>query len=149
MIKLVILIYFFTSNQKSYICNPNNPTGTLHDILKLESLITKYGDMLFVIDEAYYAFCGKSVAYLLPNIQNLIITRTFSKAFGLASFRIGYCLSSAQNIAALNLFRNAKNITHLSQVAAIAALKDKEYMESYVKEIVLFLNALDFIYLTL
>ncbi|WP_210647623.1 aminotransferase class I/II-fold pyridoxal phosphate-dependent enzyme, partial [Helicobacter bilis] len=62
MIKLVILIYFFTSNQKSYICNPNNPTGTLHDILKLESLITKYGDMLFVIDEAYYEFCGKSVA---------------------------------------------------------------------------------------
>ncbi|WP_194145876.1 hypothetical protein [Helicobacter bilis] len=58
-------------------------------------------------------------------------------------------MSSAQNIAALNLLRNAKNITHLSQVAAIAALKDKEYMESYVKEIALFLNALDFIYLTL
>ena len=59
-------------------------------------------------DEAYYEFCGKSVAYLLPTMQNLIITRTFSKAFGLASFRIGYCLSSAQNIAALNLLRNAK-----------------------------------------
>ncbi|WP_230475015.1 MULTISPECIES: aminotransferase class I/II-fold pyridoxal phosphate-dependent enzyme [Helicobacter] len=115
--------------------------------MNLESLITKYGDMLFIIDEAYYEFCGKSVAYLLPTMQNLIITRTFSKAFGLASFRIGYCLSSAQNIAALNLLRNAKNITHLSQVAAIAALKDKEYMESYVKEVVLarefFINALD------
>ncbi|EQM94736.1 hypothetical protein HRAG_02461 [Helicobacter bilis ATCC 43879] len=121
--------------------------------MNLESLITKYGDILFIIDEAYYEFCGKSVAYLLPNIQNLIITRTFSKAFGLASFRIGYCLSSAQNIAALNLLHNAKNITHLSQVAAIAALKDKEYMESYVKEVVLakvfFLNTLDSIYLTL
>ncbi|MDY5950902.1 MAG: histidinol-phosphate transaminase [Helicobacter sp.] len=130
-----------------YLCNPNNPTGTLHDILNLELLTTKYGDILFIIDEAYYEFCGKSVAYLLPNIQNLIITRTFSKAFGLASFRIGYCLSSAQNIAALNLLRNAKNITHLSQVAAIAALKDKEYMESSVKEVILarefFINALD------
>ena len=66
---------------------------------------------------------------------------------------IGYCLSSAQNIAALNLLHNAKNITHLSQVAAIAALKDKEYMESYVKEVILakvfFLNTLDSIYLTL
>ncbi|WP_317398050.1 aminotransferase class I/II-fold pyridoxal phosphate-dependent enzyme [Helicobacter bilis] len=53
-----------------YICNPNNPTGTLHDILNLESLITKYGDMLFIIDEAYYEFCGKSVAYLLQSYHH-------------------------------------------------------------------------------
>lgn len=130
-----------------YICNPNNPTGTLHDVAKLELLIVKYPNILFIVDEAYYEFCGKSLVYLLSKTENLVITRTFSKAFGLASFRIGYCLSSAQNIVALNLLRNAKNISHLSQIAAIAALRDVEYMKSYVKEVGLardfFIHALD------
>ncbi|MBR2494943.1 histidinol-phosphate transaminase [Helicobacter sp.] len=121
--------------QMLYICNPNNPTGTLHDINALQSLIYKYKHIAFIVDEAYYEFCGISLGYIVPHTPNLIITRTFSKAFGLASFRIGYCLSAPQNIAALNRLRNAKNIPHFSQIAAIAALEDIAYMQQYVKEV--------------
>ena len=139
MIDFIKLDYYLAlQNPKiCYICNPNNPTGVLHDVAMLEQLILKHQSVLFVIDEAYYEFCNVSMSYLLPHTTNLIITRTFSKAFGLASFRIGYCLSSPQNISALNLLRNAKNIPHLSQVAATAALKDRSYMENYTKEVVL------------
>lgn len=140
---------FLESNQPNmlYLCNPNNPTGTLHDIASLQTLISRYVNTLFIIDEAYYEFCGVSIAKRAQNTENLIVTRTFSKAFGLASFRIGYCLSTPQNIAALNRLRNPKNIPHFSQIAAIAALEDIAYMQAYVKEVLEargeFLKALD------
>lgn len=128
---------FLESNapQMLYICNPNNPTGTLHDTNALTKLIQKYADIMFIVDEAYYEFCGISLAHIVPHTPNLIITRTFSKAFGLASLRIGYVLSTAQNITALNRLRNAKNIPHLSQIGAIAALENIAYMQDYVKEV--------------
>ncbi len=143
------LDYFLTLQKPKilYICNPNNPTGILHDVDLLKQLIIKHNHILFIIDEAYYEFCGVSLTYLLSYVNNLIITRTFSKAFGLASFRIGYCISTPQNITTLNLLRNAKSVAHLAQVAAFAALRDKAYMASYVKEVILarqdFIMALD------
>lgn len=120
-----------------YLCNPNNPTGTLHNINALTHIITKHKHILFVIDEAYYEFCKQSVIALLPHTHNLIITRTFSKAFGLASFRIGYCLSSKTNIDSLNKLKNPKSITHFSQIAAHVALQDIDYMTKYVDEVTL------------
>lgn len=133
----VALDSFLESKQPNmlYLCNPNNPTGTLHDISALQNLMNKYENILFIIDEAYYEFCGVSVAQSVLDMTNLIITRTFSKAFGLASFRIGYCLSTPENIAAINRLRNAKNIAHFSQVAAIAALENVAHMQAYVKAV--------------
>jgi histidinol-phosphate aminotransferase len=118
-----------------YLVNPNNPTGTEHDIDQLEELIKNSPDNLFIVDEAYFEFNGKTISYLTSFSDNLIISRTFSKAFGLASFRIGYCIAHESIIETLNKIRNPKNVSLFAQEAALAALEDFRYVSSYVKEV--------------
>lgn len=119
----------------AYICNPNNPTGTIYDKEFLELIISRFQNVLFIIDEAYYEFVGSSSKDLVLDYDNLIISRTFSKAFGLASFRVGYALSSQHNIKMLSKVRNPKNISTFSQIAAISVLQDLEYMRNYVNQV--------------
>lgn len=119
----------------AYICNPNNPSGTQHDVSYIEYLIDKYRNIIFLIDEAYWEFSGITVANLVRKYNNLLVSRTFSKAFGLANFRIGYLVADAEIISTINKVRNPKNITSFAQQAAIAALADTDYMWNYVKEV--------------
>ncbi|EOJ0286807.1 histidinol-phosphate transaminase [Campylobacter jejuni] len=118
-----------------YLCYPNNPTGILYNKNQIEQLIAKFPETMFLIDEAYYEFSKQSFMNLTQKYDNFIITRTFSKAFALASFRIGYVISHYKNIEAINKLRNSKNIPMLSQIAAISVLDDLEYMEKYVDEV--------------
>jgi len=118
-----------------YICNPNNPTGNLLSLEYLEHLFSNYTETLFLIDEAYYEFTGVSAKDLIFKFENLLISRTMSKAFALASFRIGYLLSCSDNINTISKVRNPKNFTTYAQVAAIAALTDIKYMKDYVQEV--------------
>nr|WP_252731704.1 histidinol-phosphate transaminase [Psychrosphaera sp. F3M07] len=118
-----------------YLCNPNNPTGTNYSTEVIEKLVRRFNDVLFVIDEAYYEFSKITASSLVTKFENIIICRTFSKAFGLASFRVGYALGSENNINGLKRIRNPKNISSCAQVAAIAALNDIKYMEDYVNEV--------------
>ena len=66
-----------------YICNPNNPTGNVHTIEYIESLLGLFPDTLFLIDEAYYEFSGQSAKDLVLRYDNILISRTMSKAFAL------------------------------------------------------------------
>ena len=118
-----------------YLCNPNNPTGSLYSLELIEKIIHRFNDVLFIVDEAYYEFVGVTVSELSTKYENIIVCRTFSKAFGLASFRIGYAISSLHNITGLRKIRNPKNISSYAQIAAVAALSDVQYMNDYVKEI--------------
>lgn len=118
-----------------YICTPNNPTGYTHPISYIESLLKEFPNTYFIIDEAYYEFGGITCKELVKEYKNIIISRTFSKAFGIANFRIGYMISNPENIDIINKIRNPKNISSFSQEAAIAVLSDVEYMQSYVKEV--------------
>lgn len=118
-----------------YLCNPNNPTGKSYNIQKIKSLIINNPNAMFIIDEAYYEFTSQSVCDLVEQCNNLIITRTFSKAFALASFRIGYIISHPENIESINKLRNPKSVPMLSQIAANAALEDLQYMRDYVDEV--------------
>lgn len=119
----------------AYICNPNNPTGTVIELEVIKDLIEAHPETLFLVDEAYYEFSGVSCARLSTEYENLLVTRTFSKAFALANFRIGYIISNSTNIASLNKVRNAKNVSSFSQEAAICALSDVSYMKKYVDEV--------------
>jgi histidinol-phosphate aminotransferase len=121
-----------------YICNPNNPTGHLHDPSFIESLLKKYPDIMFLIDEAYYEFAGDNAtcAKLAPKYDNILISRTMSKAFGLANFRFGYLIADSDNIKYISTIRNPKNITTFAQVAATAVLEDIPYMKRYVNDVV-------------
>ena len=118
-----------------YICNPNNPTGNIHTPAYIEHLLTTYSDTLFLVDEAYMEFGGMSAKELVLKYDNILISRTMSKAFGLANFRVGYLLASKDNIQFINKIRNPKNLTTIAQTAAIAALEDNQYMWKYVEEV--------------
>jgi histidinol-phosphate aminotransferase len=118
-----------------YIVNPNNPTGSLFDSNDLYNLIHENKNILFIIDEAYFEFSNETVSGFVSELNNLLISRTFSKAFALASFRIGYLISSSKNIEIINRIRNPKNISLFAQEAAIAALDDLPYTQNYVESV--------------
>ena len=118
-----------------YICNPNNPTGYFHETSFIEHLLKSFPDTLFLIDEAYYEFAGRSCKDLSRSYDNILISRTMSKAFALANFRVGYLIASKDNVAFVNRIRNPKNLSTFAQEAAIAALTDLDYMKDYVNEV--------------
>lgn len=117
-----------------FIANPNNPTGTLLATEALETFIADLPrNVLCVLDEAYYEFVDPALrAETLdwPNrYPNLIIARTFSKAYGLAGLRIGYGISSIDIADLLNRVRQPFNSNMLALAAAEAALSDHEYLQ--------------------
>lgn len=118
-----------------YICNPNNPTGNVHQSQYIEHLLNEFPDTLFLIDEAYYEFSGITCKDLVVKYDNILISRTMSKAFALANFRVGYLIASKDNVQFVNRIRNPKNLTTFAQEAAVAALSDIDYMKTYVKEV--------------
>ncbi|ENK3117410.1 pyridoxal phosphate-dependent aminotransferase [Vibrio alginolyticus] len=118
-----------------YICNPNNPTGEVISQSFIESIASKNADKLFVIDEAYFEFYGESSVGLLDKLNNIVITRTFSKALSIAGCRFGYVITSEKIIAELNKIRNAKNIPALTQVAAESVLDNIGFVNEYVESV--------------
>lgn len=118
-----------------YICNPNNPTGNQLQAAYLEYLLKRYPAVLFLADEAYCEFSGCTAKNLVTKYENILISRTMSKAFGMANFRFGYLIASQNNIEYISSIRNPKNITTFAQEAAIGALSDIDYMKNYVKEV--------------
>jgi len=118
-----------------YICNPNNPTGNIHTIEYIEYLLNEFPDTLFVVDEAYAEFSKISAKELVLRYENILISRTMSKAFALANFRVGYLIASSDNVKLISKVRNPKNLSTIAQEAAVGALMDTNYMKKYVLEV--------------
>ena len=119
-----------------YICSPNNPIGYTTPNDYIEHLLKTYPNIMFLIDEAYFEFSTKpSASIFVKNYENIIVTRTMSKAFALANLRFGYVLSSVKNIQFINNIRNPKNLNTFTQEAIIAVLQDVDYMKNYVHEV--------------
>jgi len=119
-----------------YIANPNNPTGILYEKALVKELLERYPETFFIIDEAYFEYAKLTVVDLVRDFNNLAVTRTFSKAFGLAGLRLGYVISQPKTIENLNKIYNRKDVNILAQIAASAALDDIPYMESQVNELI-------------
>ncbi|MEN3009287.1 histidinol-phosphate transaminase [Pseudothermotoga sp.] len=117
-----------------FLPNPNNPTGHLFEEEEIFFLL-KTGSLV-VLDEAYYEFCGKSYVSFVEEFENLIIVRTFSKAFCLASQRIGYMVASSKLIDAYDKIRLPYNVSYLSQMLASLVLSNKDIFFERVKRIV-------------
>ena len=116
-----------------FIANPNNPTGTMVTRTATEKLMARVpDDVLVVFDEAYYEYVDRSdYPQTLPYLhegRNVIITRTFSKIYGLAGMRIGYGLAKPDIIETMNRVRQPFNCNLVAQAAARAALKDSEHV---------------------
>ncbi len=116
------------------VCNPNNPTGTLNTPEEIEAFLKKLPDhVLAVFDEAYFELVPDDAkADLLKHVRagrkNVIVLRTFSKAYGLAGLRIGYGIADKELIAALNYARQPFNANAMAQAAALAALDDDDHI---------------------
>ena len=118
-----------------YLVSPNNPTGVIYTPDLLAPLLDAFPHTLFVVDEAYAEFSRQSCRPLLEQYSNLVITRTFSKAYGLAGCRIGYLMAHPQVIRDLQRVFNPKSVNAFAQVAAIAALEDQAYLNEYVDQV--------------
>lgn len=117
----------------AFIANPNNPTGTWVSAAALERFLGSVPDhVLVVVDEAYWDYVTEpdypNCIEWLDRFDNLIVTRTFSKAYGLAGLRIGYGVSSPGIADLLNRVRQPFNASSPAQVAALAALQDEEHI---------------------
>jgi histidinol-phosphate aminotransferase len=110
----------------AFISRPNNPTGNAISEKGLGELLDT--GRLVVVDEAYAEFAGYSVVGMSKKYDNLLVLRTFSKAFGLAGLRIGYAVGSEELIGALDRVRAPFNVSVLAQVAGVAALSDKRFL---------------------
>ena len=117
------------------ICNPNNPTSTLIEPSRILDFAKKHPDTLFVIDEIYAAYTGKSVlpeAILRPN---LLALRSLSKSTGLAALRIGFACGPSELVERAFRVTGPYDINSLAVVATTAALGDMAHTESYVAEV--------------
>lgn len=118
-----------------WLCNPNNPTGTMFTEKELISFLDRVPkDIIVVYDEAYNEFVTrddypKNSLPLLDKYPNIIILKTFSKIYGLASLRVGYTMANEEIIANINKVRGPFNVNTLAQVAAVAALEDEDFLK--------------------
>jgi histidinol-phosphate aminotransferase len=117
-----------------FLCNPNNPTGSYFPHAELEGLLKAVPrDTLVVLDEAYCEYADapdfpRSLE-LLETFPNLIISRTFSKIFGMAGLRLGYCFAHPLLIQEIGRVKTPFNVNLLVQAAALAAIKDADFRE--------------------
>ncbi|MCF7924925.1 MAG: histidinol-phosphate transaminase [Candidatus Izimaplasma sp.] len=119
-----------------FICNPNNPTGTIIHKKDIETLLSTTG-ALVVVDEAYMEFANEteSLAKEINQYDNLIVARTFSKAYGLAGLRIGYMIANNNIISTLLKVKLPYSMNQASLEYGIAALNKSERVKSFVENL--------------
>ena len=117
------------------IANPNNPTGAAvakADLLRIAALAP---DAAVVIDEAYFDFHGESVLAEIGRLPNLLVTRTFSKAYGLAGLRVGVLVGAEEQIAAVRRVASPYNVNAVALACLPAALADGDYVNACVRQV--------------
>jgi histidinol-phosphate aminotransferase len=117
------------------IVNPNNPNGATVDMEPLPQLLRDHPNTYFLVDEAFIGIAGQSVAYLVPEYSNLIVTRTFSKAHSLAGFRVGYAILPQHLAEEMNKRNDAYPLARPSEAAAIATLYHENKISERIKQL--------------
>ena len=123
-----------------FLANPNNPTGTYlkkKDLIFLRKKLRS--NILLVVDDAYYEYVKQkdylSGLKIFTNFKNVVMTRTFSKIYGLAGLRVGWGYGSKEIIAALNRIKPPFNVSRPALFAASAAIKDKVWLNKEIKHV--------------
>lgn len=117
-----------------FLTSPNAPAGVAFPLADIGRLAASFPGLL-VVDEAYVDFAQETAVELLPRYRNLVVTRTFSKSYGLAGLRVGYALAHPEVIAVLDKVRESYNLDRLAQAGALAALEDQDYLREVVGRI--------------
>lgn len=117
-----------------YICNPNNPTGTLTPSVEVDAWIRAAPERIsFIIDEAYFEYAQGATEYWsclkwIGDKKNVVIARTFSKIFGMAGMRLGYGIAHEETTRKLASMQSHNNVNHLALVAGTASLPDRDHI---------------------
>lgn len=117
------------------IANPNNPTGTGTDVGSIRRILDRASHAAVLIDEAYYEFSRVTTLPLVAEYSNLFVSRTFSKAYGMAAMRVGVILTQAANAACLRKAQSPYSVNLLAAIAVRAALEDSDYVSNYAAEV--------------
>ncbi len=117
------------------IANPNNPTGAVASAEDLLLIARSAPQAAVLVDEAYFEFYGKSLLEYAGQVENLFIARTFSKAYGMASFRIGVLAGAAEQVQSLRRTCSPYNVNGIALACLPAALADQDYVRRYVGEV--------------
>jgi histidinol-phosphate aminotransferase len=122
-----------------YVCNPNNPTGSLTPVDDVVAWVERAGDNVhFLVDEAYFEFVDAPGYHSLDQMAiqnpNLVVARTFSKVYGMAGMRLGYGVTHPDTAQRLRSFACGPNANHLALVAGLAALNDRDWVEYSVSK---------------
>jgi histidinol-phosphate aminotransferase len=113
------------------LANPNNPTGTMISKKELTTLLRAAPNTVVLVDEAYFDFSGETVLPWIRKYRNLVVTRTFSKAFGLAALRMGCLFASRELAEALHRAQNPFAVNSLALECAIVAIRHEGYVRRY------------------
>ncbi len=117
-----------------FVCTPNNPTGNAQPLERIEQLAEETG-ALVIVDEAYVEFGGTTALGLIASHPNVVVVRTFSKAFALAGARIGYAFADPEVVEDLRRVRLPYHVSSLAQAAGITALKHRSEAEAILDDI--------------
>ena len=117
-----------------WICNPNNPTGTRVPREKIIDILQRAEGMV-VVDECNYEYLGETIVDLIDKYESLIISRSFSKNFGLAGLRLGFAISNPQNIKKLAAFGQYFRVNRMAEKAAVKVLKYLDYYQEVWEKI--------------
>ncbi len=120
-----------------FICNPNNPTGSVLSAKKIIELANLNKNSLIVVDELYEKFLGDSVIPIIDfeKTKNIVILQSLSKTAGLAGLRMGFAFGNNKVIEYIKKVTGPYDVNSFAVIASIAAIKDKSYIENYVKKV--------------
>lgn len=131
--------YYHTKGEMVVVCNPNAPTGQLISQTEIEHIARSNKNKVVLVDEAYAPFSLSSSVSLTKRYANLLVVKTFSKAFSLAGIRCGYAIGDKDLIATLDKIKNSFNsytVNAMTEQVAIAALDDAEYTRIAVESVI-------------
>lgn len=118
------------------ISNPNNPTGTAIGIGEIVQILEAAPQAAVLIDEAYYEFYGVTALRLIDQYPNLFVSRTFSKAFGMAALRVGCLFSQSENVQFMHKAQSPYSVNMLAALAVRAAVEDRAFVDNYARQAV-------------
>jgi histidinol-phosphate aminotransferase len=117
------------------IASPNNPTGAVISRADLIRILERAPQAVVLLDEAYYDFYGKTMIPELERFPNLFIARTFSKAYGLAGFRVGVLMGNAAEMKLVRKVSSPYNVNGVALACLEEAIADRDYIEQYVTQV--------------
>ncbi len=117
------------------LANPNSPTGTIVSKKDLRAILEAAPRTLVLVDEAYYDFSGQTVLPWIRRYPNLVVTRTFSKAFGLAAVRMGCVFANEKLTEMMRCGKNPFSVNSIALACAVEAINQKKYVSQYVAQV--------------